>query len=94
MDLVAVYQEFRSIVRPGDQLSIKVSVDNNDVDVVRTHGTIEGQKGRVAEATLVFHLTDAEEFYPTPTKHLVKSTYDLLLKGAEIIDTPAGGGER
>ena len=86
--------KFRSIVRPGDQLRIEVTVDSDDGDLVRAHGTIQGQKDRVAEATLVFHLADAEEFYPSPTRHLVESTYKLLLREAEIISSPERRGEQ
>ena len=77
--------KFRSIVRPGDQLRIEVTLDQDDGEMVRTHGTIEGQKARVADATLVFHLTDAEEFYPPATRHIVKIAYEVILKDAEIV---------
>lgn len=85
--------KFRAIVRPGDQLRLEVTVEQDDGDMVRTHGTIDRQKGRVADATLVFHLTDADEFYPPKARLAVEVLYDLVFRNAEIISPAKTGSE-
>ena len=86
--------KFRAVVRPGDQLKIELKVDQNDGDLVRTHGTIEGRKGMVAEATLVFHLTSSEEFYPPAMRDAIEAAFKIFFRDTEILPAPAGGDER
>ena len=85
--------KFRSVVRPGDQLRIEVTLDRDEGEIVRTKGTIEGENGLVVDAALVFHLADAEEFYPPKTRHIVEIAYDSLLAGTEIVTIDDHGGQ-
>jgi 3-hydroxyacyl-[acyl-carrier-protein] dehydratase len=80
--------KFRSLVRPGDQLQITVTVASRDADLVRTNASIKLRDIAVADALLVFAMTDAEEFYPGRIRDWVDVMYEGWLRGAEVIRSP------
>ena len=82
--------KFRSLVRPGDQLRITVTLLSQDNDMAETDCTIHVGDRLVADARLVFALRDVEQFYPDQIKNIVKVGYDFLLKDAQVIDETGG----
>ena len=83
--IIVNHAKFRALVHPGDQLSINATVLSCDGDVAHVEGTIHVAERLVMEAKLVFALKDADTFYPPKSKHLVETTYDFLLRDAELI---------
>src|SRR5262245_47863452 len=84
------HAKFRSIVQPGDQLIIDVAADSAAQDHVRTRVEIRVNDRLVMDASLVFALKDAKEFYTPRAKPFVENIYDFWLRNAERI----GFGER
>ena len=84
--------KFRAIVQPGEKLRIEARIVRRDRDLVKMEGQIKVGDRAVVDATLVFALADADEFYPEHLRHLVKAGYDNLLRDAEI-RVPDGKGD-
>ena len=83
--------KFRTLLRPGDQLQITVTVASRDNDLVRTSASVKLGDLAAADAFLVFAMKDAEEFYPSRIRDWVDVMYEGWLRGAEVIrgpDTP------
>lgn len=85
--LLIMVQEakFRSLVRPGHQLSVGATVTSFDGDTAAMDGTIHTGDQLTAEARLVFALKSASEFYPAKMKVFVEAVYDTWLRDAELI---------
>ena len=76
--------KFRALVRPGDRLSLEVSVIDRDETWVRTKCSASVADKVVAEGTLTFTLQDADAFYPRDLRAFVELGYRQLLEGATI----------
>jgi len=83
--LVIVEQaKFRSLIRPGDQLSIEGELISLDSDSAQMEGKIKREDMVVMTARLIFALREANEFYPEKTRHLMQTVYDIWLREAKI----------
>ncbi len=92
--LVMVEQaKFRVLVQPGDQLSISAEILSIDRQSAQIQGKIHVADRLVMSAHITFSLKDAEEFYPSKTRHLMETIYDYWLKDAEIINVSRIGGK-
>ena len=80
--------KFRTLLRPGDQLQITVTVASRDNDLVRTSASVKLGDLAAADAFLVFAMKDAEEFYPSRIRDWVDVMYEGWLRGAEVIRDP------
>jgi len=83
--------KFRAIVQPGQTLRVEATVTRRDGDLATLDGAIYHGDRPVVDATLVFVVADAGDFYPEHMRVFVKASYDNLLREAEI--KPPGGGE-
>ena len=79
------YAKFRAMVRPGDQLSIVVTVESAEQEHVRTQTTVRVGDRTVMDARLTFIVKDAAAFYSPQIRHFVETIYDFWLKDAELI---------
>jgi len=77
--------KFRSMVRPGDQLSIEAALSGRIDETAQIHGELRVGETLVMDARLVFTLQPSEQFYPEKTRHLVDTAYNIWLEGAELI---------
>lgn len=82
------HAKFRAMVRPGDQLTIAVTVETWDKNYVRAQASIRVGERLVMDARLVFGLKNIDEFYPPKTRHLVDAVYDFWLKDVELLGFP------
>jgi 3-hydroxyacyl-[acyl-carrier-protein] dehydratase len=82
------HAKFRALVRPGDQLTIAVTVETWDENYVRTQVATHVGDRPVMDARLVFGLKDVDDFYPLKMRYFVESVYDFWLKDAERIGFP------
>ena len=76
--------KFRGIVRPGDQLTITMTVLSSDSVSAKLDGTIHSDGKLVATSRIVLALSDPEIYYPRLTRHLVESIYDIWLRDAVL----------
>lgn len=83
--IMVKHAKFRSLVRPGDQLSVEANMTSFDGELAQMEGVIHVSDRLVMDASVVFTLKDAAEFYAPTTKHLVEAGYDFWLKDAELI---------
>jgi len=82
--------KFRSVVRPGDQLHIELTVLSSEGGLVRTDGLIRVGEQVVTSARLTFSLQPIDDFYPPETRHLTELLYRNLLRGATVVGAPGG----
>jgi 3-hydroxyacyl-[acyl-carrier-protein] dehydratase len=83
--------KFKTPVRPGDTLSVDVTLQSTDGAWARVDGVIRVQNRVVADAMLTFSIHAAAPFYPAAIHDMVKLTYDDMLRDAvigPISDTP------
>ncbi len=78
--------KFRSMVRPGDQLYIRVELLSTTEEATQLRAELRVGETLVMDAKLIFTLQSPEQFYPQKTRHLVETAYDIWLDGAELID--------
>jgi 3-hydroxyacyl-[acyl-carrier-protein] dehydratase len=91
--LIMVEQaKFRAIVRPGDQLTIAMTVLASEAEMAQMDGTISVGERVVTNARLTFTVKDDAVYYPRTLRHLVQSIYDVWLQDAvlENFDAPPG----
>jgi 3-hydroxyacyl-[acyl-carrier-protein] dehydratase len=89
--LVIVDQaKFREIVRPGNQLSINVSILSLTESAAQLDGTISREDKIIMNGRLTFALEPVDKFYPQKTKHLMESIYDFWIQDAELIGFDKG----
>lgn len=91
--LVMVQQaKFRSLVQPGDQLSIDMKMHSLDDNYARMDGTVHVAQHLVMNASLTFALKNSEEFHPSKTRHLMETIYDIWLRDAQLVGLQQGPG--
>ncbi|MEE8113620.1 MAG: 3-hydroxyacyl-ACP dehydratase FabZ family protein [Nitrososphaerales archaeon] len=84
--LIIVEQaKFRSLVHPGDQLSIVANMLSFDNHSAQMDGTVHVAERLVMNARVTFALKDAEKFYPPKTRHLMETIYDIWLRDTQLI---------
>ena len=82
--------KFRTMVHPGDQLSITVELKSQSEKSAMMEGTVQANDAIVMDARLIFTCKPVEEVYHPLAKQSVSIMYDFWLKGAKVI----GSGER
>lgn len=78
--------KFRSIVRPGDQLTVNSSIISCDDGSARLSGEIRLSDRVVTDATLTFALKPFEEIYDTRLHQFTQLMYASLLEQAELVN--------
>lgn len=78
--------KFRSIVRPGDQLTVNSSIISCDDVSARLSGEIRLSDRVVTDATLTFALKPFEEIYDTRLHQFTQLMYASLLEQAELVN--------
>jgi len=76
--------KFRGLVKPGDQLTIAMTVLSSDAQSAKLDGTIHSNGKLVATSRIVLALSDPEIYYPKLTRHLIESIYEIWLKDAVL----------
>ena len=76
--------KFRKLIRPGDQLIVKVNIITKEKRSAQLEGEIFVNDKPVMDGRFVFSLIHADQFYPVKTKALIGSVYDFWLEGAEL----------
>jgi 3-hydroxyacyl-[acyl-carrier-protein] dehydratase len=76
--------KFRGVVRPGDQLTIRMNVLSADNLSAKLDGTIHSGEKLVATARIVLALGDPDTYYPKLTRHMIESIYEIWLQDAEL----------
>lgn len=91
--LMVEQTKFRGMVRPGDQLTIEMTVLSADNTAVRLEGTIHAGERLVTTGRIVLGLGDPDQYYPRLTRHMIESIYNIWLDGAvlEGFDGEDGG---
>ena len=82
--------KFRAIVRPGDSLSIRMTVQVDRNSTIVLAGAIERRGKVVATGKMTFVLKPAEEVYPTIAHTFIENLYTNLLEGAQMIGFDKG----
>ncbi len=83
--------KFRTLVRPGDQLSIVGNVLSHDGDFVQMDGAVSVAEHLVMSARLTFAVRGIENFYHAEIIASVKLSYEVWLRDAQLIGFPEGG---
>lgn len=84
--LVMVDQtKFRTLVRPGDQLSIVVKVLSANSGSARLEGEIYVAKKMVMNGIFTFALQEIDKFYPKKIRYMMELVYDIWLDNCEIV---------
>lgn len=84
--------KFRTLVRPGDQLSVVGTVLSSDGDFVQMDGAVSVAEHRVMTARLTFAVKDIENFYHAKIIESVKLSYGVWLRDAQFVGFPEGRG--
>ena len=94
MPILVDQVKFREIVRPGDPLSIRMTVkaDRNSTQVLA--GAIERRGKVVATGNMTFVLKPAEEIYPPIARTFIENLYTNLLEGAQMIGFDKGENKK
>ncbi|HEY5622698.1 MAG TPA: 3-hydroxyacyl-ACP dehydratase FabZ family protein [Gammaproteobacteria bacterium] len=77
--------KFRSMVRPGDQLTIDAVLAKRSAETAQVVAELRVGETLVMDSKLVFSLRPSEQFYPQKTRHLVETAYDIWLDGTEML---------
>jgi 3-hydroxyacyl-[acyl-carrier-protein] dehydratase len=84
--LVMVDQtKFRTLVRPGDQLSIRVKILSAGEDSARLEGEIQVNKNVVMNGIFTFALQEIDKFYPEKIRYMMELVYEMWLENCEIV---------
>lgn len=86
--------KFRRIVRPGDQLLVKVNIITKEKKSAQLEGEIFVDDRSVMDGRFIFSLMNADQFYPVKTRALIESVYDFWLEGAELTGFTKTKGEK
>ena len=82
--------KFRELVRPGDQLTVNVTIISIQNESALLEGIITMNGKTVMDCKLIFVLKPVDIFYPQKTRVLIESTYNYWLEGAELIGFEKG----
>ena len=82
--LMVEQAKFRGMVRPGDQLTIEMTVLSADSSAVRLDGSIHAGGTLVTTGRIVLGLGDPDVYYPRLTRHMIVSIYGIWLDGAVL----------
>lgn len=77
--------KFRSLVRPGDSLTIEMEITSEDSRSANTYARILSNNKVVADADIAFTKHNAREFYPEKFNPLVEALYNVWLRETELV---------
>lgn len=84
MPIIVEQVKFREIVRPGDSLTITMTVRADRDSLLNLEGTIRRDRRAVATGKMTFVLKPAGEIYLPIARTIMESLYRNLLDGAEM----------
>ena len=93
MPILVDQVKFRGIVRPGDSLSIRMTVQVDRNSTIVLVGAIERRGKVVATGKMTFVLKPAEEVYPAIAQTFIENLYTNLLEGAKMIGFDKGANK-
>jgi 3-hydroxyacyl-[acyl-carrier-protein] dehydratase len=84
--LVMVDQtKFRSLVKPGDQLTIRVQIISASDGSARLEGEITNNQNVVMNGVFSFALQEIDHFYPKRIRYMMELVYEMWLDKCEIV---------
>jgi 3-hydroxyacyl-[acyl-carrier-protein] dehydratase len=84
--LVMVDQtKFRSLVKPGDQLTVSVKIISAGDGSARLEGEIKNDQDVVMNGIFSFALQEIDQFYPKRIRYMMELVYEMWLDKCEIV---------